>query len=89
MWISFYERMKTERNEQSCIKEFLKCLSLTVTYGRHNVTAGMQILEEQSGLLTCNKLEAILTNEMFDPMEIKPVERNLVEYDELLRRKAR
>ena len=89
VWNSFYERMKTERNEQSCIKEFLKCLSLTVTYGRHNVTAGMQILEEQSGLLTCNKLEAILTNEMFDPMEIKPVERNLVEYDELLRRKAR
>lgn len=86
VWNVFYERMKTQRDEISSMKEFLRCLSLVTEYGRQNVTVAMELLEQQGGLLTCEKLESIVTNEIFDPMDIRPNRRNLVEYDELLRR---
>ncbi len=88
VWNVFYQRMRAQRDEQSSIKEFLKCLALTTEYGRQNVTVAMQLLEEQGGLLTRDKLQAIVANDAFDPMDIRPARRNLVEYDELLRRKV-
>lgn len=88
VWDAFYERMKQERNEQSSIKEFLKCVALITSYGRQNVTVGMELLAQQQGLLTSEKLERVITNQDFDPMSIKPTHRNLVEYDELLSRRS-
>ena len=85
VWERFYEKLKEQADGREMIKEYLRCLKLFLKHGRETVTLAMEIGLEEKLFLSSKQIEDLILNESFNPMEIQPVRRNLIEYDHLLK----
>lgn len=80
-WTSFYERLK---KEGATDKEYLRCLKLLTKHGREVVTVGMELMLDDQEDLSFAKLEKLITNDLENVTDIKPLIINLHHYDELI-----
>lgn len=80
-WKSFYEKLKSKNFSD---KEYLKCLKLINEYGKELVSASMEIVISEKMSPDSLSLVSILTNEMSNVSEFKPIKTNLAQYDQFL-----
>jgi transposase len=80
-WLMFYNQVITNGGRD---KDYLNCLKLITTHGRELVTLAMELAVENDEQLSAKTLEKIITNEMDNVHEIKPLNPSLHHYDQLL-----
>ncbi|MBL4867818.1 MAG: IS21 family transposase [Pseudomonadales bacterium] len=80
-WLAFYNHLIANGGHD---KNYLSCLRLILKHGRDVVTLAMELELENNGPITAKSLEKIITNEMDNIHEIKPLKPTLHHFDELL-----
>ncbi|MCK5884440.1 MAG: IS21 family transposase [Bacteriovoracaceae bacterium] len=80
-WKSFYEKMIAGGSSD---KDYLKCLKLMSKHGKELITVAMELAIESSAELSANQLSRLITNDMENIYDIKPLELDLKKYDEFL-----
>ena len=80
-WKTFYGKLKEQGLDD---KDYLKCLKLLLKHGRDLVTVAMELAIEDKQSLTSKNLEKIITNQMDNVHEIKPLIPKLDQFDTLL-----
>jgi hypothetical protein len=85
IWNRFYEKLKSQPTSTGvALKEYLKSLKHMTEFGTENVTAAMELCLENNNELSANQLKEVLsTQPISNVLDIKPVRRNLIQYDEL------
>lgn len=81
IWLAFYNDLIAKGG---CDKDYLQCLKLITTHGRDLVTLAMEIALENKEKPTAIDLKRLITNEMDNVCEIKPLKPSLHHFDELL-----
>jgi len=80
-WKRFYSKLK---DQGLCDKDYINCLKLLAHHGRDLVTIAMELAIEGRQELTSKTLEKIITNQMDNIHEIKPLQPKLDQFDTLL-----
>lgn len=83
IWKKYYDCL-VEQNSDTALKEHINSLALITEYGHDNIVAAMEIIMESEEYVGKKKILDLLTNESFNPLEIKPMRRNLLDYDNFL-----
>ena len=85
VWLRFFKKLE-KQDKESALTEHVRCLNLMTKYGEDSLTTAMELLLGEDDYVGSKKLEDLITNDSFNPLELKPVRRNLLEYDRLLQR---
>jgi transposase len=81
-WNNFYKKLILKGGKD---KDYLKCLKLISKHGRELVTVAMEISMEGDEQLSSTLLSKLITNDMNNLHEIKPLKMDLHHYDVLLK----
>ncbi len=77
-WRNFYEKMKEAGSSD---KDYLNCLKLINKYGHELITVAMELSMEGEEKLSAAQLNRIISNDMENIYQIKPLKLNLNQYD--------
>ena len=83
VWRKFFEEMKGT-GVSNPNKTYLACLKLMAKHGEDNLTVAMEMAMEEGLELNNRSLKDLLEQESFNVYEMKPLEVDLGEYDQLL-----